>query len=312
MQEKIYNLTAQDFIKAFGARLNDFSSVCHRIIQKSNFHYKQVPPEKQTVILDEIKKNIDSNKFSMAGESKRSFWNDKWSDQLKNFTTKKQKIDALVPKYFIKPMSRFNGGFIIPLKNDFEINWSRVYKYWLFKKYFQNVDNIYEFGGGTGMNMPILADLFPQKKFYCSDWVESAVEIYNLMAKKFKWNLSGFVFDMFRPNYSLEVPKKSAFLTFSSLEQLGRNYRDFIEFAIQKKVDLFVTVDSIEELYGKTKYDNLARKFIIKRNYLKSYLTFLRNLEEKGRIKIIKIQRIRFGNLYHDGYSYIVWKPIKN
>lgn len=312
MSKKIYNLQLKDFAKVFGTKPNDIPKTCRTIISKSDFRYNKIPPKEKIVLMDKIEKNIKDNGFSVAGKSLRSFWRNKWSNQFKNFVAKDYKIEALSPEYFIKPMHRFDKGFIAPLDKDFEVNWSRIYKYWLFGKYFKNIDTIYEFGCGTGVNMAILANLFPKKRLHCSDWVEPSVKISNLMAKKFNWNLSSFIFDMFHPNYNIEIPKNSAFLTFSSLEQLGKDYMDFLEFAIQKKPTLFVTVDSIEELYDKNdRYDRLALKFIKKRSYLTNYLTRLQDLEKKGKIKIIKTQRINFGNLYHDGYSYVVWRPVK-
>ena len=180
-----------------------------------------------------------------------------------------------------------------------------------FGKYLKNVNHIYEFGCGTGINIPILTDLFPKKELYCSDWVLSSKKIADLLAKKYGWKLSGFVFDMFNPNFNVKIKKKSAFLTFSSLEQLGQDYKAFLKFAMENKIDLFLTVDSIEELYGKhSSLDRLAVKFIKKRNYLSNYLNYLRRLEKKGLINIIKTQRVPFGNLYHEAYSYVVWKPL--
>lgn len=199
------------------------------------------------------------------------------------------------------------------MDKNFEFNWLRVYRHWLFNKYLKNTDHIYEFGCGSGMNTVILANLFPLKKLHCLDWVASSRDIANLLAKKYSWNVSGQVFDMFNPDYSLRVKKNSAFLAYTSLEQMGTKYKAFIEFAIQKKISLFITVDSIDELYNKTStFDSLAIKFAKKRNYLRNYLNYLRNLEDEKKIKILKIQRVRFGSIYQDNNSYIIWQPIKN
>ncbi len=116
---------------------------------------------------------------------------------------------------------------------------------------------------------------------------------------------------MFKPNQNLKIKKNSGFLTFSSLEQMGVSFKAFVDFAIQKKVSIFVTVDSIEELYDKKfPIDRLALRFIKSRGYLSEYLTYLQKLENAKKIKILKAHRIYFGNQYHDGYSYIAWRPV--
>ena len=131
------------------------------------------------------------------------------------------------------------------------------------------------------------------------------------MAEKWPWNGSGHVFDMFDPDYGLKIGGSSAFITYTSLEQMGTQYRAFVEFAIKKKAALCISVDSFDELYSKTSaLDQLAVKFAEKRNYLRHYLGYLRHLESEKKIKIMKIQRVRFGSIYQDNNSYIMWKPI--
>jgi len=251
----------------------------------------------------------------MAGKKAKPIWQKRWSRQLKDFVAKDFQMAALIPKYVKKPVHdtycRFHHGFIAPLDENFEFNWKQVFKYWLFGKYLKNADHIYEFGGGTGINIAILADLFPQKKLHCLDWIVSSKKIAEYMTKQYRWNVSGHVFDMFHPDPKLKIEKNSAFLTFASLEQMGTNYENFINFAVKNKIDLFINVEPIEELFDKTDpLDALAVKFINKRHYLSNYLTYLRRLQTEGKIKIQKIQRIYPGSFYQD-LSYIVWRPTK-
>ena len=55
--------------------------------------------------------------------------------------------------------------------------------------------------------------------------------------------------------------------------------------------------------------DYVAYRYHKQRGYLDGYLTRLRQLEAEGRIEILKTQRVYFGNLYHEGYSFIAWRP---
>ncbi len=312
MAKKIYRLTVIDFAKLFGTTVSDLPAHCKKIIKTSDFRYYKLPHQEKLQLMKEISQKIENNVFDKAGKESKKVWQKKWSDRLHDFTAQDHKMEVLTPKYYYGPerLHRLNNNFIEPLDKNFELNFECVYKYWLFGKYFKEIGCIYEFGGGTGMNMSILAGLFPKKKLYCSDWVDSSKKIVDRLAKKYGWQLSGFVFDMFKPNFNIKIKNKSAFLTFSSLEQLGYNYEAFIKFTLKKKATIFLAVDSFEELYDKhNPFDYLAVKFIKKRNYLSNYLNYLHQLEKMGQIEIIKVQRVPFGNLYHEGYSYVAWKP---
>ena len=313
MNKKIYDLGLKDFARLLGTTASDIPASCRKIIKDSDFRYYKIPRQEKLKLMKEISKKIKNNVFSVAGKGSKEFWQKKWSDRLHDFVAQENKTEFLTPEYHYTPkrLHRLNNNFIEPLDKNFELNFDRIFKNWLFGKYFKEVGSIYEFGCGTGMNMCALASIFPDKKLYCSDWVNSSKKIADLLAKKYDWKLSGFVFDMFNPDFKLKISENSAFLTFSSMEQLGQDYQAFLKFAIENKIDIFLTVDSIEELYDKRDpFDNLAVKFIKKRNYLSNYLNYLLRLEKRGLIKIIKTQRVRFGNLYHEGYSYIAWKPL--
>ena len=72
---------------------------------------------------------------------------------------------------------RVSGNYIKPKSHDFELNWYKAFRYWLFKTYLKDVDFIYEFGCGTGYNLPILSRLFPGKKLIGLDWVPESKSI---------------------------------------------------------------------------------------------------------------------------------------
>lgn len=59
----------------------------------------------------------------------------------------------------------------------------KVFTYWLFQKYFEKVDAIYEFGCGSGINIAILAQMFPEKKIVGLDWAAASKKILDKLAK---------------------------------------------------------------------------------------------------------------------------------
>ena len=77
------------------------------------------------------------------------------------------------------------------------------------------------------------------------------------------------------------------------------------------KPKLVVNNEPIYELYDQDiLFDYLPAKFHHKRGYTRGYLPRLRELEKEGKIQIIKHKRLNFGSLLHEGYNYIVWKPL--
>ena len=316
MNRKIHNLKLGDFAKLFGTKTSDIHKTCRKIIAKYDFHYRKVSVDEQTEIIHEINKKISRNNLFHAGKDSKPVWQKMWTERLENLIANDLEIDALVPKYLIKDSSKYViynrlfSSFIRPTDHNFELNWNQVYKHWLFEKYFKDTENIYEFGCGSGINIPVLVGLFPKKNLHFLDWTKQSKNIVELLAKKYGWNLSGYVFDMLHPKHDFAVKKNSAFLAFASLEQLGTAYKPFIEFAIQKKVSVFVTVGTVKELYDLNQpLEHLAVKYTSKREYLSGYLNYLRQLESQKRIEILKAQRVFLGNMFHDGYSYIVWRP---
>ena len=54
-------------------------------------------------------------------------------------------------------------------------------------------------------------------------------------------------------------------------------------------------------------YKVFTRKYHLKRGYLKNYLTFLREQENKNKIKILKIQKV-IGGETDDCWTFLIWK----
>ncbi len=311
MRKKIYELTLEDFACLFGAEVEDIPKDCRNLISKNNFSYRKLKDNERDMTILAILKKIESEELPVAGEQGEGRWKKDWKEILKNFVETDHDLTGLVPKYMRQArFARLYKDYVIPEDEKFWVNWFNVFRQWLFGKYLKDIDNIYEFGCGTGQNLVMLAKIFPEKKLYGYDWVKPSVDIINLLAEKCGYNLKGQLFNMFSPNESLNFSRSSAVLTIHALEQLGADFEKFLNFLIKKSPDLCINVEPIYELYdAKNLIDYLAIKFHKKRNYLQGYLSRLRQLEKEGKIEILKIQRVSFGSLYHDSYSYIIWRP---
>ena len=206
---------------------------------------------------------------------------------------------------------RLKGNYIISNSNSFEHDYSVIFRHWLFKKYFSAYERIYEFGCGTGHNLALLATIFPNKIFFGADWVTESQKILDAISKKYGWQIKGFQFNFFNPNYDIQILPNSLVYTSSALEQCGKDHNKFIDYLLSKKPNLCVNVECIAEYYDEDSlFDYVALKYHRARDYLDGFLTRLRTLEKNKKIEIIATKRLGFGSLYHEMFSYSIWRPL--
>ena len=148
---------------------------------------------------------------------------------------------------------------------------------------------IYEFGCGNGHNRTATAT------WRGFDWSENAVK--KLWAKGVKAEY----FNMLEPR-DIDVPGVA--VTFHALEQLGKNFRPFLDFLLKAKPKVVVHIEPLIELYEDNLLDYLAVQYHRKRGYLEGYLPAVIN----SGAEILELKRSYFGSLYHEAYSVFVWK----
>ena len=80
-----------------------------------------------------------------------------------------------------------------------------------------------------------------------------------------------------------------------------------------KEIKICINVECMNELYNDKKYysDKLAKIYHLKRGYLNNYLLYLKDLEKKSLIKIIKLQKQKLGSFYHEPYNFVIWRTLK-
>ena len=197
----------------------------------------------------------------------------------------------------------------MPDDPNFELNFFKVYRFWLFNKYLKGFDAVYEFGCGTGHNLVTLAQMFPDIELHGFDWTNASVKLLEKIAETTGYNIKSHLFDMFNPDESIKIPKNCAVITMGALEQLGSGWGKFLEFIMNKKPNLFLHSEPICELYDNDHdIDRLFIEYHNKRCYLDKYYTFLKDLESQNKIEIVNSRRIYVGNIVQEGYSIIVWK----
>lgn len=310
-KKTIYKLTSKSFAKIFGEKMDNFPSIVRGTIKKTNFTYRiAVDKEFDNAIL-KIIKTLDSQTLNIAGPHRINDWEKGWEENLQEFKKDKGNLDRLIPK-FVKRGGyiRFQGHFIDPESDSFETDFVTVLRYYLFSKYLNNIRTFYEFGAGTGLNLVAASEVFPKMRLIGLDWAKASVGIINTLKEKLDIDITGKRFDLFNPDKEFRLDNDCAVLTIGTLEQLGQNFKPFIKYLLINKPKICIHMETIYELYDQNNLmDYLAKKYLKKRNYLRGFLPYLKNLEKKKKIKILKVRRT-FGSFYHEGYTYTVWKPI--
>lgn len=308
-ESREYILTPSDFELFFQESLN--LCVGDRI-KKYDLRYLDVIPEERDKCLKNIISVLLRENIECCGEHRHKQWEKGWKENLDEFL-KTNASDAIRPRYFGKyEINRLKQKFIRAVSPNFEYNMLGVILDWLFDKYLKDYENVYEFGCGTGHNLVRLRSFNTNANLWGIDWAESSQSIINRYAViNSDKRLFAHKFDYFNPNFNLVLKQDSAIYTVASLEQIGAKYHLFVDYVLKNKPSICVHVEPIEELLDKENLlDYLSICYFKKRNYLNGYLTYLRNLELKGKIKIIKAQRSYVGSFFIEGYSVVIWAPL--
>jgi hypothetical protein len=305
-------LTLDDFACSFGVGSEGFSQKVRALIEQTDFSYQTLTPEERNQTILDVLKKLDANAFSKVGKERKDIWSQAWSEYLEDFLSSNYSLDVLNPKFF-KPdqVIRLNSEFVKPHNPRFELDFFQVFRLWLFEQYLESAENVFEFGCGSAFNLVALAQLYPDKMLYGLDWAPASVQLVNKIAEVYDFKMKGNPFDFFNPDRTLNLGQKSAVITMCALEQIGQNYQEFIHFLLEKSPSICINMEPLCELYDENNLiDYLAIRYHKQRAYLANYLSFLRELEADRKIAIQTVKRLRFGSLYSECYSFIVWEPL--
>ena len=311
MEHNLKKLDEASFARLFGTTADNIERQCGDLLQEYEFRYRVIHGDdfKKTILT--VMRIIDESPLSVSGRGRYEDWEKGIGENLRAFETSNCDLGTLIPKYMHKfPVRRLFSEYIEPVDKDFEVHFYTVYRQYLFKEYLAEYGSVFEFGCGTGYNLVIMAQLFPGKRLLGLDWTKNSVKLVDTIALGLGIEtMQGRLFDYFSPDDSLDIPMDTAIITLNSMEQLGEDYGSFLEFLMRKKPALCINSEPFVEMYDESDLlDYLAAKYHRRRNYLKAYLPALKRLEHDGRIEIVKEHRVQLGNMFHDGYSLVIWK----
>lgn len=299
-----------DFEQAFGESLSPFVI---QQIQKYDFAFETLSETEQEKLLIKIVDTLLDPNLMKSGEHRLSQWESGWGENLQALSTHPGDSTQIVPRYFNKYNAvRWQGRFLKPLSEKFELHSLAIILDWLFDQYCRKATTIYEFGCGTGHNLMHLREINPHATLWGLDWATSSQEILKRLSRdQLCTNLHGRRFDYFNPDTGFLLEPESMIYTVASLEQIGERWHPFVEYLLEQKPAICIHVEPIAELLDPdVLLDNLSCKYFRKRNYLQGFLEGLRALERQGRVRIHRAQRTGIGSLFIEGYSVLVWSPL--
>ena len=249
-----------------------------------------------------------------VGQHRLEKWEKGWYENFELLKTGKN-VKHLIPKYHGKyDYTRWKGELIKGNTNYFDYHLLIVMIDSILHEYVgTKYNNLFEFGCGPSYHLLRFGEFNPDINLIGLDWtVASQNIIKEINQLGINDKIKGHNFNFFEPNYQIDIPENSAIFTVNALEQVGENYKDFVNFLLYKKPDLCLNFEPMPEILDQNNLiDQLCVMYSEKRNYLQGYLPYLQQLESEGKIEIIDIKRLYGGSLYIEGSNVVIWKPKK-
>ena len=276
------------------------------------FKLKKLCNEEVLTHTDALRKEIFFYDRNVATKEMEQIWEEGWAETLTEITADDENDLKLIPKFLTKLDSivRINGKYYESSFKYAHLVWRRLFLSAVFRTYLSGITHVSEFGCGSGHNLVLLGKLgLGLKKLTGYDRSRSAVKCLEEYFKKTdQTEIRSRTFDMREPK-KIDCPSNGALLTVGAIEQLGDAYHNFVNFMIGSDFQIYIHIEPIYELYDPSSNEDFnAIAHHIKRGYPTTFLTYIRNLEKKGKVSILKTERFGFGARHIDGYSLIVWR----
>lgn len=276
--------------------------------------YRPLSDDEQRRVVAEIVDTLEHRPLRVSGSDDPGVWEQGWGEVVDRLAGDSITIDSLKPQYFRgEATCRLEGAFIRPASADFEYYLGLGLRQVLFDEFFADRRRVVELGCGTGINLLLLARRYPGMELIGCDWADASQRILAAMARQTGHAIHGRKFNMLTAQGWPDgaIGADCVVLTVHALEQLGTNWSALIDFLLRQRPGLCVHVEPLLELYDSAdRLDDLAARYHLKRGYLRGFLPFVRGLAARQRARIVAERRIRFGGLFHEAYSLLVWRPL--
>jgi len=303
-------ITAIDIAGLLGMPVENVSRVL-RHEDLEGLLYRELTTAERTAWLQKARDALTDDVLQRTGPERQARWQAGWQEVLDRVDRDGVSAESVMPQYFRHDTLRLNGRYIRVPDGTFEYRLHRALCRVIFSRYVLGADRVVELGCGTGANLLLLRDMFPDTPLVGCDWAKSSQEIVTEIDAA-KGNIAGANLDMLTMEGAdrLPVTADTAVVTLHALEQLGNRFGPLLAFLMDAGPRICVHLEPIAELYDpNNEFDSVALEYHNKRNYLSGFLTELRELENASRVEILAARRTGFGSPFQEAYSLIVWRP---
>ena len=253
---------------------------------------------------------IRSPSIERSVDENRTAWERGWQQNLEEARAGGFAPVALKPKYFRgNRFLRWQRGLVVSENLQIEYDLFVLARRLLFGWYLPGIHTIYEIGSGSGNNLWLLSELFPDARIVGLDWVEPAVQLANELGTVTGRRIEGRCFDMLKPDRSIALEPGSAIVTIHALEQLGDRHGALLDWLAAARPAVVLHYEPILEFYDEANlFDYLALWYSERRRYLAGFWTALAARRDAGQLEVLAAQRPGLGGVHHEA-SVIVWRP---
>ncbi len=277
----------------------------------SAFHFAD--PEERAEYFQYFEEVISSPRIQRSREESLTAFERGWTENYEKILRDGISLENLKPGYFRgNKFLRYARSLIVSENHQLEFDLFRIARMVLFEKYekyLRESCSLWELGCGSGENLLMLSEQFPEADIHGTDWTFASGTIANYLGKTLNRKISGAVFDMGNMSTAPEIPEGSAILTIHAFEQLGKEFGQILDFILASKPSIVIQYEPVLDFYDPGhEMDEPALRYCRKRHYLEGYLGALKELEAAGKIKILDAFRPELGGVLHE-QSILVWQP---
>ena len=303
-------LDAQAFAAMVGERTRALPQECLATLESSPLGFEILTASEREEHLLRALRGSEASDVRVSGPHRAADWERGWEENLHAFEASDGELGMLVPKYNRHRVLRLHGDYIRVEHPRFEYAVYTALRQFLFRKWFGDVQRVVEFGCGTGTSLLLLHELFPRMQLCGLDWAESSVRLLGRIAQRRSCAIEAGRIDMFAPGGGVELGSGTGVLTSAALEQLGETFEPMLERLLAGRPSVCLHIEPLFELYdADSLFDDVARRYHMRRNYLRGFVPRLQQLEREGRAEILALRRTGFGSFFHEGYGIVVWRP---
>ena len=138
------------FSGLMGCKTAELPASCIRLLHEKNLRYRDISLLERDRHVLHMLQRLDELKQRQTQEN-RSIFQNGWNENYEQCLSAGVSWETLKPKYIKQfDIVRYNGDFVAPLMPDFVDELFSIVLTFAFEKYLAPVDNVYEFGCGTG------------------------------------------------------------------------------------------------------------------------------------------------------------------